>query len=191
MKTEELQRRLNEVQITDFKVFFTKKYINKLEKAFKVMNSIGPKEVKLFIWPKVTVKGPAGEKEYPLTWMCTGRMETKVIKKGDFTSWEKIVLQRAVGKLLNSAKQGKQRGLVRDCADLIQYEVDKKFGAAAYRKDFTRKTQMIWRRFQRKTASKDLFDLMWLKFENLTDYDVKETWKEVKNMKAVRKVMDS
>jgi len=194
MKAAEMKARFAQVSLVSVKVVFTTKHYGSVKglspSDVQKWQRIGAKEVRQFVWPKVVVRGPDGDKSYSLTWMNPHAppFQTK-LSAGAMSEPEKFFVKCALGKA-QKLPEG-IRGYARQFGQALQNNIESRVMNACRARGLTEKVTSIWRKARRGHASKELQATLEKHFKDLTDYDVKETWKTVKRLHAVRDVMES
>lgn len=196
MKARFAQVRLRSVKL----VFTTKNYevAGGLPKeVVRQWKSVGPREVRDFVWPKVTIEGPEGVREYSLTWLNPhARRATRKArptppgKKPEMLSRiEKVFLNAALGKAQRIPEEARKASM--GWAERLRLDIEARVMSACRAAGLTAKVRDVWRKTKREGAYKDLYKFLDLRFDELSDYDVREAWRNVKRARTVRTVLDA
>lgn len=192
MEISDIRAAMKEVKIVSVKPVFTTKFYDKVEDLWCLDEStvmcwrtVGPKEVRSFVWPKVTFRGRDGEETFSFTVMNPHSQ----YHRSSFDEFRKAVFRCAFGKRRRISEDVYRE--VDRWAGIFKQEVDSRLLSGCRSKNLTKKVVEIWRKARRKKAAKDLQSTMEKLCDDLTDYDVQEVWTSVKKTRKVREVMDS
>jgi hypothetical protein len=192
MELEEWRKAINQVSVESVKIVFTTqctKIGDPSRGVIQQSKQTEPNLVKFFIWPKVTVKGPGGTKTHTFTWWRMGAKQAKN-KAQQTRIFVKAIVMAAFGKIV-PLKGVAKIVAVEEAAKKLERTVDARIGSAARGKMLTKKVDKERRALRREAACKVLFKTMESVAQDLTDYDVKETWRLIKRNAVVRSVMES
>lgn len=198
MRPQEMRASFNQVRLESVHLIFTTKFYD-TGKAGELKESdvekwerVGPREVRHFVYPKVTLSGSYGLKDYTLTCMNPHSKVARgghIVKKGVDYEIEKIFVNCALGKAQKVPES--ERQMVKHLAAVLKRDIESRILTACRGVGMTQKTEAIWRKTRRKSVSASLRKFLDTYFDVLTDYDVKEAWKTIKKTRAVRAVMES